>query len=70
MITTRPEVTPDGRYNQKQAAEILKIDRHTLKRYAENGIIKFWIRKAGNAKVTTGAEIIKCWESCYLTKPI
>lgn len=70
MITTRPDVTPDGKYNQKQAAEALKIDRHTIKRYAENGIIKFWIRKAGGGKVTTGKEIIKCWENVYLFKPI
>lgn len=68
MITTRPDVCPDGLYNQKQVAEALKIDRHTVKRYEDNGCIKFKVRKAGNGKVATGAEVIRCWQGVYLNK--
>lgn len=66
MIITRPNVEPNGLYNQKQAAEELKINRHTLARYEADGLIKFHIRKAGKRKITTGAQIVKCWEAVYL----
>ena len=68
MIISKPEVDPNGLYNQRQAAEALHLDRHTIARYEANGCIKFKTRKAGNGKVTTGAEIIKCWQGMYLVK--
>lgn len=65
MRIQRPEVIQDGRYNQKQAAELLGVDRHTVSRYEKDGIIVFQARKAGGRKVTTGAEILRCWDSVY-----
>lgn len=66
MINTRPNVDPEGRYNQKETAEILCIDRSTVKRYEENGYILFKVRKAGKHKITTGKQILKCWEAtCF-----
>lgn len=66
MTSTKPEVMPDGLYNQKQAAAALGVDRHTIARYEANGLIAFRVRKAGNQKVTTGEEIIKCWQAMFL----
>lgn len=66
MIIRKPEVNPEGLYNQKQAAEALHVDRHTVARYEADGLIKFMVRKAGRTKVTTGAEILKCWKGMYL----
>lgn len=66
MIITRPNVEPTGYYNQKQAAEALHVGRHTIKRYEDNSLLRFRVRKAGNQKVTTGADIIKCWQTMYL----
>ncbi len=66
MIETKPKVAPEGLYTQAQAAKALQIDRHTVARYAENGVIRFKVRKAGMRKVTTGAEIIKCWKSTFI----
>ena len=68
MIIDKPIVNPDGLYNQKQAAKALHVDRHTIARYEADGSIKFRIRKAGKAKVTTGAEIIMCWQGMYVIK--
>ena len=68
MIIDKPIVNPDGLYNQRQAAQALHIDRHTVARYEAEGFIKFRVRKAGKAKVTTGAEIIKCWQGMYVIK--
>jgi predicted site-specific integrase-resolvase len=66
MIVTKPDVALNGLYSQRQAAEALQIDRHTVAAYAADGLIKFKVRKAGKRLVTTGAEIIKCWQSTYL----
>lgn len=66
MITTKPEVMPNGLYSQRQAADALRVERHTIARYEANGLMKFRVRKAGYGKVTTGAEIIRCWQSMYL----
>lgn len=68
MIIDKPIVNLDGLYNQKQTAEALHIDRHTVARYEANGLIKFRVRKADKAKVTTGSEIIKCWNGMYQIK--
>lgn len=68
MTIDKPTVNPAGLYNQRQAAEALHINRHTVAKYEADGLIKFKIRKAGKAKVTTGAEIIKCWKDMYLIK--
>lgn len=65
MKTDRPTVSPTGLYNQKQAAEALQVDRHTVARYEAAGMIRFRTRKAGKARVTTGAEIVRCWNSRY-----
>jgi len=68
MIIRKPEVNPEGLYNQKQAAEALHVDRHTVARYEADGLIKFMVRKAGRAKVTTGAEILRCWQDMYVIR--
>lgn len=65
MRIQRPEVIQDGLYNQKQAAELLGVDRHTVARYEADGQIVFKSRKAGGRKVTTGAEILSCWDGTY-----
>lgn len=66
MIITKPEVIANGLYSQKQAAEALHVERHTIARYEADGLIKFRVRKCGRGKVTTGADIIKCWQNMYL----
>ena len=65
MRIQQPEVIPDGLYNQKQAAELLGVDRHTVARYEADGLIVFKSRKAGGRKVTTGKEILRCWGEVY-----
>lgn len=66
MVTTKPDVNPIGMYNQSQTAAVLGVDRHTIKRWEDNGYIAFKVRKTNKQKVTTGQQIIKCWEATYL----
>ena len=65
MIIRKPDVDPEGIYNLSQAAKALHVDRHTVARSAAVGHIHFEKRKAGNGRVTTGAEIIRCWKTRY-----
>lgn len=65
MRIEKPQVIPDGLYNQSQAADLLGVDRHTVARYEDNGLIIFKSRKAGGRKVTTGEQILKCWGEVY-----
>lgn len=66
MVPVRPNCEPDRRYSQKEAAQILGVERHTIKRWEDAGCIRFNVRKAGREKFTTGKQIIKCWETTYL----
>lgn len=66
MIPIRPQVELEGRYSQRQAAELLGVERHTIRRWELDGLIVFKIRKAGKSKYTTGKQIVKCWEASYL----
>jgi len=65
MRNKRPEVDPEALYNQTEAAALLGVDRHTVRNYELAGSIKFMARKAGGRKVTTGAEILRCWGDLY-----
>ena len=65
MRVEKPQVIEDGLYNQKQAAVLLEVDRHTVARYEADGLIVFKSRKADGRKVTTGAEILRCWGEVY-----
>lgn len=66
MVSNKPACDPKARYSQREAADLLGVERHTVRRWEEGGYIRFQIRKAGGRKFTTGAQIVKCWEACYL----
>jgi len=66
MTNEKPKVTLDGRYTQADVSRVLGIDRHTVLSYERQGLLKFRVRKAGRRKVTTGAEIVKCWTNCFM----
>ena len=66
MIIKKPDVDAQGIYNRTQAAKALHVDRHTLARYERQGRIEFSVR--GNARVTTGTEIVRCWSGLYEIK--
>lgn len=66
MVSIKPNCDPAGRYSQIEAARLLGVERHTIKRWEDSGCIRFQVRKAGRSKFTTGLQIIKCWEQTYL----
>lgn len=64
MISTRPQVSPDGLYSRKEAAEALGINTSTLHRYTEKGVIKAKTRRTGE-RVWKGEDIIRLWYYVY-----
>lgn len=66
MIVKKPDVEADGLYNVSQTANALNVDRHTVTRYARQGRIRF-LPRCG-VKVTTGADIIRCWQGLHIIK--
>ena len=66
MVSIKPNCDPDRRYNQREAAELLGVERHTIRRWELEGCIRFSVRKAGRTKFTTGRQILRCWEATYM----
>ena len=63
MITAiRPQVNPLGRYSVTETSRMLGICTNSLRKYTEQGLLKFGIRKATGRKFYVGKEIIKFWE--------
>ena len=66
MVQVKPTCDPDRRYSQREAAELLGVERHTIRRWELDGCIRFSVRKAGRTKFTTGQQILRCWEATYM----
>ena len=62
MIATKPEVAVDGWYTQAQTARVLGVDRHTIKKYTVNGLLKSRIRRADKKELINGKQILQFWE--------
>lgn len=64
MITaTQPDVVSSGKYSPLQASKALKIDRHTLLKYANMGAIKYGLHRRSKRRFYTGFEIIRFWKT-------
>lgn len=63
MIVTRPDVESDGIYTIAQAAKALQVDRHTVVRWVELGLVDYSVRKIDQKKVIRGSAIIEMWQS-------
>lgn len=62
MIRVEPQVKDGARYNQKEAAKILRISTRTLYEMETNGIIQPGIR-FGREKIYTGSVLKKCFRN-------
>lgn len=68
MYVTKPEVVPDGLYGMGQAAAALGINRSTLRKYANDGLIRMRVKKCNGRRYATGRQIVKLWEDMYVYK--
>lgn len=65
MINTTPNVEPTGRYELKAAAEALGVDRSTILRYTNQGLLKCTIKRSNHRRCWTGAELIRFWKASF-----
>jgi predicted site-specific integrase-resolvase len=65
MTSKKPNVYPDGLYTQAQAARALGVDRHTIKRYTDSGLLQAKNRKADKRLVIKGTQILAVWGRLY-----
>ena len=65
MISTEPQIPLNARYELRQVAEILRVDRSTILRWTHTGMMSCSIRRANRRRVWTGAEIIRVWRSQF-----
>lgn len=60
MVTSRPDVPADARFNAKQACEVLGISRNTLKKYVRQSGTRPLMQ--GKRAVYTGLTLLRFWE--------
>lgn len=65
MINEYPNLPDSGRYSIGEAASILGINRHTLRKHSDEGFIKYGIRKTNMRKFYTGSEINRYWKAMF-----
>ena len=63
MIDRRPDIDPDGLYNQAKAAKLLDVDRHTLARWEKDpsNPLGGFTRKSTGEKVYKGRALLRAW---------
>ena len=65
MVNMCPNVPDEGRYSIAEAATILGVNRSTLLRHSELGLIKFGLRRSNARKFYVGREINRYWKAMY-----
>lgn len=66
FVNTDPiNISDRSRYSSKQAAQLLKISRSTLKKYTDLGDIKCEFYKHNGRRFYTGYDIKKFWKAKY-----
>lgn len=65
ITTTEPRINPNGRYSIGEASAILGINRNTLRRYTNMGVIKCGFRRPTARKFYLGSELLRFWKAQY-----
>lgn len=63
MTATMPMVNDTDQLSISQAAEVLGIHRHTLRRHTEEGLIRCNHRRSSGRKFYLGKEIKRYWKN-------
>ncbi len=65
MNSSKPDVHAEGRYSINEVAAMLGINRSTLRRYTNNGLIKCGRWRTNGRPFYTGREILRLWLAMY-----
>ena len=61
LTISEPMVNDTDRLNVTQAARVLGIDRSTLRRHSDEGLIKFSVNQRTGYRKYSGREIKRYW---------
>ena len=65
MVNDVPKVAPTGRYNCKQAAQLLGISTKTLLAHTKANYIQCGYHQCNGRKFYLGSEIVRYWGGEY-----
>lgn len=65
MIKTIPNIIPAARYELREAAEALGVDKSSIQRWTKDGRLTCGIKKSNNRKFWLGSELIRFWKATY-----
>lgn len=57
-----PDIRPAGRYTTAKAAELLGVDRHTIRRWHDRGELRAGATN-GRRRYYKGSDLIRCWNT-------
>lgn len=63
MTKIEPKVEMTGRYELRDAAAVLEVDKSTILRWTRDGKINCGVRRSNKRKFWLGAELVKLWRS-------
>lgn len=63
MIPALNNISKTGRYSTTEAASLLGVNRSTLSRWLERGVIKCGYRRHNNRRFYEGSELIRFFNS-------
>lgn len=65
MVSNYPNLPENARFSIRETSELLGIHRDTLRKYSDEGIIKYGVRRTNMRKFYLGSEINRCWKAMY-----
>jgi len=65
MIIEIPNINPLGRYELRDAAKALQVNKSTINRWTNAGLLCCQLRKANGRRVWAGSELIRFWKANY-----
>jgi len=65
MTNNRPDVHTEGRYSINEVTAMLGINRSTLRRYTDKGLIRCGRWRTNGRPFYTGKEIMRLWIARY-----
>lgn len=65
MVSEEPKISLNGRYPIGEAAALLGIDRSTLRRHTDMGLVKCGFNRTNARRFYKGSELKRYWLSSY-----
>lgn len=65
MVSLMPDIDDNSLYPIGEAARILGVHRHSLRKYAEKNLISSSVHHGNGRRMFAGAALKKFWMNCF-----